>query len=110
MTDSAVGVRHAAAIIREDSSRALECLCRVPKAGRVGRGRCGVGQGNTPDPLASLNPPLRTSRWRRVAAPPPGSWQYSSSRADGRRPGRRSGEGPVNRATGQGDDYLTYEV
>ena len=29
---------------------------------------------------------------------------------DRRRPGRRSSEGPVNRATGQGEDYLTYEV
>ena len=29
---------------------------------------------------------------------------------DGRRPGRRSSEGSVNRATGQGKDYLTYEV
>ncbi len=49
------------------------CPCRVPKAGRVGRGRRGGGRGNSLAALASLTPPLRTSRRRRVAAPPPGS-------------------------------------
>ena len=94
----------------------------VAQRARYRRPGCGLSSPTTPE----LCPDYRhiIINWARpveqACRPPSSNLVYKGPAAftdleigcsqDGRRPGRRSSKGPVNRAARQGEDYLTYEV